>query len=74
MIEIVVNAKNQLAVALTMIDQSAPAAIDPAASTLDATGLASLSRVIAYKLALPTLGAAGTPADRNVVVPLHRNR
>ncbi len=70
LIEVVRNAQGRLALALTMIDQKAPPAIDPGAASLDATQLASVSRVIAYELAGPGTPSAGTPTDRNVLVPL----
>lgn len=71
MIEVVENQRHQLAVVLTMIDQKSPPAIDTAAATLDATQLASISRVIAYKLAGGAASSSpGTAADRNVLVPI----
>ena len=72
LVEVVANAKGKLAVVSTMIDQAAPPAIDTAATGASLTQLASISRVIAYELAKGKPEAAGTPADRNVLIPLRR--
>ena len=72
LVEVVANAKGKLAVVSTMIDQAAPPAIDSAATGAGTTQLASISRVIAYELDLGKPEPAGTPADRNVLIPLRR--
>ncbi len=71
LVEVVSNAKGKLALATTMIDQASPPQIDPAATDATTTQLASISRVIAYDLREPE--GAGTKADRNVLIPLHRS-
>lgn len=72
LVEVVENSSGQLAIASTMIDQSSAPSIDTSASSADPMELASISRVIAFKLA-GSGSSAGTPADRNVLIPLGRS-
>lgn len=72
LLEVVKNAKGQLAVVSTMIDQASPPQIDPSVTTATTLELASISRAIAYELREPSPQGAGTKSDRNVLIPLHR--
>jgi len=73
LVEVVANAKGKMALVSTMVDQAAPPGIDTAATGATTTQLASISRVIAYELAINKPEAAGTPADRNVLIRLRRS-
>ena len=72
LVEVVVNAKGQLALVTTMIDQAAPPQIDPSTSSATTLQLASISRALAYELADGSTAGTGTRTDRNVLIPLHR--
>ena len=70
LVEIVENGDGELAIASTMIDQSSAPGIDTSESSADPMQLASISRVIAYKLSDGS--SAGTPTGRNALIDLHR--
>lgn len=72
LVEVVENSAGQLAIASTMIDQAANPRIDTSATSADPMALASIARVIAYRLEGSGTGA-GQPSDRNVIIDLHRS-
>lgn len=72
LVEVVTNAKGQLALVTTMIDQAAPPQIDPADGSATTLQLASISRVISYVLREPSPQGAGRKSARNRLINLHR--
>lgn len=66
LIEVVSNAQGELALALTMLDNAGPPRVGSGAVNGGPLQLASISREIGFASG----SGAGTPADRNVVIPL----
>jgi len=72
LLELVVDGDGELALVSTVIDHAGPPRTDTDLTGASIEDLASVGRELAHADPQASLGAAGDPEDRNVIIALHR--